>query len=161
TIATYGLVRFGYGPEPRHQANSHPRTSDTTARHKPHTIPSFPLPTHAVGMAINPPYSKSLPPVVQALGGDPGIGGSYLSFGGTFPLEQLQYLDEHKILPLIQINPKTVSLHFIANGHYDKELIQLADMVKRVGAPVALSFAHEMNGWWYPWSVRDPVRYPN
>src|SRR5262249_24323366 len=72
-IATYGLVRFGYGPEPKHQANSHPRTSDTTARHKPTTIPSFPLPTHTIGMAINPPYSKSLPPVVQALGRNPGI----------------------------------------------------------------------------------------
>jgi len=158
-VATYGLVKFGYGPE-RHQANVHPKTSETTARKKPATIPSFPLPTHAVGMALNPPYSKSLPPVVQVLGKDPGIVESYLSFPGTFPLDQIQYLDQRKILPLIQMNPKKVSLHFIATGQYDKELIQLADQIKRVGAPVALSFAHEMNGYWYPWSVRDPTAHP-
>jgi hypothetical protein len=152
-VATYGLIRFGYGPEPRHSADARPRTSETSAKKKPE-IPSFPLPEHAVGMAINPPYSTSLPPVVKVLGQNPGIVESYLSFGGTFPLEQVQYLDEHKILPLIQINPKKTSLHFIANGHDDNVLIKLADQVKRVGAPVALSFAHEMNGWWYPWSVR-------
>src|SRR5581483_6705844 len=101
-VATYGLVKFGYGPE-RHQANVHPKTSETTARKKPATIPSFPLPTHAVGMALNPPYSKSLPPVVQVLGKDPGIVESYLSFPGTFPLDQIQYLDQRKILPLIQM----------------------------------------------------------
>jgi hypothetical protein len=154
-VVVYGLVRFGYGPEPRHSANAHPRTSAASAS-KPHTIPAFPLPDGTVGMAINPPYKTSLPPVVATLGKNPGIVESYLSFGGTFPLEQVQYLDEQKILPLIQINPKKMSLHFIASGQYDKEIIALADSVKRVGAPVALSFAHEMNGWWYPWSVRVP-----
>jgi glycosyl hydrolase family 26 len=152
-VATYGLVKFGYGPE-KHQANVHPKTSETSATKKPAPIPSFPPPTHTVGMAINPPYSKSLPPAVKVLGKDPGIVESYLGFGGTFPLDQLQYLERQKIMPLIQINPKKTSLHFIAIGQYDKQLITLADQIKRVGGPVALSFAHEMNGWWYPWSVR-------
>lgn len=107
-------------------------------------------------MALNPPYTKTLPPAAQVLGRDPGIVESYLSFGGTFPLDQLQILERQKIMPLIQINPKKTSLHFIAIGKYDNVLIKLADQIKRVGGPVGLSFAHEMNGWWYPWSVRVP-----
>ena len=84
-VAVYGLVRFGYGPEARHSADARPRTSAASAR-KPHTIPAFPLPNGTVGMAINPPYKTSLPPVVETLGKNPGIVESYLSFGGTFPL---------------------------------------------------------------------------
>jgi beta-mannanase len=47
-----------------------------------------------------------------------------------------------------------VSLDAIAAGKYDGYLRAYAGAVKSFGAPVALSFGHEMNGWWYPWSLR-------
>lgn len=161
-VALYGLVRFGYGPKPGHQANANPASADTSLKKHPKSkppsnlIPTFPLKSSYVGMAINPPFKTTLPPVVNVLGKNPGIVETYLAFGGSIPLDQIEYLDRQQILPLIQINPKKQSLHDVAAGKYDTYLINLATQVKRIHAPVALSFAHEMNGWWYPWSVRVP-----
>jgi hypothetical protein len=155
-VAVYGLVRFGYGPQAKHHVSERARASATSAKKKPEGAPSFPLPKGFVGMAVNPPLSESLPAVKNILGQDPQVVETYMGFPGTFPFDQIVALDKAKILPLIQINPKQVNLHFVASGKYDKNIIALADAVKRVHAPVALSFAHEMNGWWYPWSVRVP-----
>ncbi|MFG1660090.1 glycoside hydrolase family 26 protein [Micromonospora chersina] len=39
----------------------------------------------------------------------------------------------------------------IADGHFDTYLRSWAEGVKSLGYPVAIRFAHEMNGDWYPW----------
>jgi hypothetical protein len=154
-IATYGLIRFGYGPTGnRHDAD--PPSSAVTSLQS-HRVAGFPLRSHYIGMATTTPFQTTLPALVHNLGVKPGIVEYYMAFGHAFPMAQTEYLDRQKILPLIQINPKTTDLHHVAIGSYDSYLIKLADQVKKISAPVALSFAHEMNGWWYPWSVRDPT----
>ncbi len=52
---------------------------------------------------------------------------------------------------LIQLNPRLVTLRAIAAGRYDRYLSQFAAAVRATGAPVGLSFGHEMNGSWYSW----------
>ena len=59
---------------------------------------------------------------------------------------------EHGAVPLIQIEPKGVSLDSIAAGKYDGYLSQFAVQVKAYHHPVILSFGHEMNGFWYSWA---------
>ncbi|MFJ6198152.1 glycoside hydrolase family 26 protein [Micromonospora sp. NPDC092111] len=40
----------------------------------------------------------------------------------------------------------------IARGDFDSYLLSWATGIKALGYPVAIRFAHEMNGDWYPWS---------
>jgi hypothetical protein len=54
-------------------------------------------------------------------------------------------------LPLIQLNPRHVSLARMAAGRYDGAIRQYADAVRDFRCRVIISFGHEMNGWWYHW----------
>lgn len=57
-------------------------------------------------------------------------------------------------VPLIQIDPKDISLTAIASGQYDVYLGSYAAAVRSYGHAVILSFGHEMNGYWYSWANR-------
>jgi mannan endo-1,4-beta-mannosidase len=59
---------------------------------------------------------------------------------------------EQGALPLIQINPTGTTLTDIINGDSDTYLRSYAVAVADYRYPVVLSFGHEMNGNWYPWS---------
>ncbi|GAA2602059.1 hypothetical protein GCM10010399_36020 [Dactylosporangium fulvum] len=39
----------------------------------------------------------------------------------------------------------------ITGGAFDPYILAWADGIKGLGYPVAIRFAHEMNGYWYPW----------
>ena len=58
---------------------------------------------------------------------------------------------KHGTVPLIQIEPRNISLADIAAGRYDAYLSTYAVAVKAYHHPVILSFGHEMNGFWYSW----------
>lgn len=161
SLATYGLVRFGYGPLPRDRSHPGARLSATAGHHHPVRY-SFRLPAKFVGMAVNPPLGKELAVMKADLSGRrPAVVEIYLAFGNTIPVDQLQTLEKLHIMPLLQINPKKQDLHGVARGKYDAWLTKLAKDIKtNIRGPIGLSFAHEMNGYWYPWSVRDPVHHP-
>lgn len=48
----------------------------------------------------------------------------------------------------------TASARIIVSGGVDWYLRHYADIIKNLRFPVMLSFAHEMNGAWYPWAHR-------
>ncbi len=50
------------------------------------------------------------------------------------------------------VNQPTYSLQSILNGSHDEYITQWANASKAWGHPYFLRFAHEMNGFWYPWS---------
>jgi mannan endo-1,4-beta-mannosidase len=58
-------------------------------------------------------------------------------------------------VPLVQIDPKDISIAAIAAGQYDGYLTAYADAVRAYRHPVILSFGHEMNGGWYSWGYRQ------
>lgn len=60
----------------------------------------------------------------------------------------------HGAVPLVQMNPKGISLAAIASGHYDSYLGSYAQAVRSYGRPVIIGFGHEMNGSWYSWGYR-------
>jgi mannan endo-1,4-beta-mannosidase len=64
-------------------------------------------------------------------------------------------------VPLVQLDPKDVSIAAIASGHYDSYLITYAEAVRAYRHPVILSFGHEMNGYWYSWGYHhtSPVLF--
>ncbi|MBM0236353.1 beta-mannanase [Micromonospora sp. ATA32] len=52
----------------------------------------------------------------------------------------------------IRSNQPAYRLSRISAGDFDSYLLSWAKGIKSLGYPVAIRFAHEMNGWWYPWS---------
>jgi hypothetical protein len=53
--------------------------------------------------------------------------------------------------------PKTdgLTLASIINGEHDDYITKYAQDVAKLGLPVGIRFAHEMNGPWYPWSEQS------
>lgn len=104
-----------------------------------------------VGVALAHMGEAPLHTFERLSGVKPQIEENYWAFGGRFPSGWARTLLRQGILPLMQINPRRESLAAIAAGRYDPYLRGFAAQVRALGAPVALSFAHEMNGSWYPW----------
>jgi mannan endo-1,4-beta-mannosidase len=74
---------------------------------------------------------------------------------GMLPLiswEPWDYRRQSKIASLSGIQP-AYSLSRIINGDYDSYIRSWAEGVKTLPYTIAIRFAHEMNGNWYPWAV--------
>ena len=109
---------------------------------------------HYVGAAFTFMSQDPLSAFEQVTGLKPGIVESYQAFGQPFPSSWAGTLLTRGILPLIQLQPRRVALGAIVAGRYDRYLSQYAAAVRALGAPVGLSFGHEMNGSWYSWGYR-------
>jgi hypothetical protein len=109
---------------------------------------------HFVGAAFTVMGQGPLSAFEQATGLTPGIVENYQAFGQPFPSSWARTLRAQGILPLIQLQPGQVALGDIAAGRYDSYLSQYAAAVRALGAPIGLSFGHEMNGSWYSWGYR-------
>jgi mannan endo-1,4-beta-mannosidase len=51
-------------------------------------------------------------------------------------------------------NGPTPTMADIAKGAYDSSLTAIGNAIKAGGNPVWFTFAHEMNGTWYPWGIQ-------
>jgi beta-mannanase len=78
----------------------------------------------------------------------------YSSWWEPFQLAFAQAAEVHHALPMVQIEPRGISLAAIAAGQYDAYLRAFAQAVRSFGQPVILSFGHEMNADWYSWGYR-------
>lgn len=107
-----------------------------------------------VGVALAHMGEAPLRTFERLSGVKPQIEENYWAFGEPFPSGWARTLLRQGILPLIQINPRRESPAAITAGRYDSYLRRFAAEVRALGAPVALSFAHEMNGSWYPWGFK-------
>ncbi len=90
----------------------------------------------------------------QVTGHPPQIVEFYNPFKNKFASFQALQVIRAGEIPLIQLNPKGVSLRGIASGEYDPLIKAYAIAVKKFGCEIILSFGHEMNGWWYQWGAR-------
>jgi hypothetical protein len=60
----------------------------------------------------------------------------------------------HGATPMITVEPDSPvgdPLHTIPAGVYDREIDAWADTFRAAGVPLYFRFAHEMQGYWYPW----------
>jgi hypothetical protein len=51
-----------------------------------------------------------------------------------------------------QADQAQYSLAALASGQWDANLKRITKVIRGYHGPVYLRFAHEMNGWWYPWA---------
>ena len=103
------------------------------------------------GVAINPPIAGAAQSFSEATRTRVDVVEFYSGFPRPFPSHEARQAAERDALPLIQLNPRGVSLARIVAGHYDAYLRTYARAVRAFGCRVVLSFGHEMNGSWYSW----------
>jgi mannan endo-1,4-beta-mannosidase len=71
--------------------------------------------------------------------------------GGDFKAEENKRIWEAGALPFADIEPMEGTPRDYADGKYDDMIRSYAVEVKAANIPLAYSWGHEMNGWWYPW----------
>jgi hypothetical protein len=95
----------------------------------------------------------------EATGVSPSVAMYFYDFGGRVDTTALRRLSDAGRLPMMTWEPwnhttpsaNPYSLQAIASGKFDAYLSAQGKALAAVGAPVAVRFAHEMNGDWYPW----------
>src|SRR4051794_6295567 len=114
-----------------------------------------------VGASVDglPGNPAALDPFIRATGVSPSAAMYFTDFGGRVDSAALKRLSDSGRLPMMTWEPWThttpsanpYSLQAIAAGQFDAYLSAQGKALAAVGAPVAVRFAHEMNGSWYPW----------
>jgi mannan endo-1,4-beta-mannosidase len=121
--------------------------------------PAKPPTPPLVGLSPATPWEDSLLQFTSAAKIEPHLLVAYVPFGGTFPASHACLaVAQHGEL-MIQMNPRSQPIAAIANGRYDPYLTRFAHAIRDSHAPIVFSFAHEMNGAWYPWGFghTDPT----
>lgn len=108
-----------------------------------------------VGVSPSGPWLQHLTDFRKATGVKPEIVVSYVPFGSSFDSDRACFVAQSGAMLMIQMNPRNATLSAIAQGKYDDYLYEYAHAVRKTGTPVILSFAHEMNGYWYPWGYQN------
>src|SRR3954453_12146264 len=114
-----------------------------------------------VGASVDglPDDPAVLDPFTEATGVSPSVAMYFSDFGGRVDTTALRRLSDSGRLPMMTWEPwnhttpsaNPYSLQAIAAGQFDAYLSAQGEALAAVGAPVAVRFAHEMNGSWYPW----------
>jgi mannan endo-1,4-beta-mannosidase len=105
------------------------------------------------GIAINPGIMAHVTAFQRATGAHIELVEFYNPFTSPFQRREAQQATALGALPLIQLNPRNVSLARIAAGRYDERIRRYADAVRAFRCRVVISWGHEMNGWWYTWGL--------
>jgi mannan endo-1,4-beta-mannosidase len=109
-------------------------------------------PHHYVGVITSgPPGGAGLASFTHATGIRPSLVSYFVSFGTPWNPGPACRILRTGALPVIQINPRNVRIAAIAAGRHNTYLTRYARQVRGFGLPVAISFGHEMNGYWYSW----------
>jgi hypothetical protein len=101
---------------------------------------------------------KDLGPVqsyASQVGRTPTMLEYYLGWGDAPQADQTRAVWENGQLPYIAWEPHKATLAQIASGSEDPYIVDTARTLRAINVPVAISFAHEMNGAWYPWGTKD------
>jgi mannan endo-1,4-beta-mannosidase len=160
-----GLVCAGAGHDPLDGG------STLLSGHRPEptsTAPPTPPPTYDVTHLRTPP-SKYLG-VAQAgdpmsvatnrewtalVGKSPNILSLFESFNDQFATSQVRSAYQQGALALLRWEPYQASMADIAAGKYDPYITTFATAARKLNLPLAMTFAHEMNGGWYPWGTKQ------
>lgn len=84
----------------------------------------------------------------------PNLVAVFESFDDEFAASEVRKLHEYGALTIIRWEPYDVPLKDIAAGKHDEYVIRFAQAVRELNLPIALTFAHEMNGHWYSWGTK-------
>lgn len=100
-----------------------------------------------------------------AAGARPTVDNIFVKLDSGFSTATLTGISARRMTPMVSLEPWSwkstwgqsglpqYSLAAIASGRWDQQFLAIARTTAAYRGPVYLRFAHEMNGWWYPWAV--------
>lgn len=110
--------------------------------------------------------SERLGQLATTAGADPTIIQIFTRWTERYPAAAVELSYQRGALPMLSWEPWAGSaygerqpryaLGRILDGEFDEYITTFAADVREHGWPVAIRFAHEMNGHWYPWSEQSP-----
>jgi hypothetical protein len=105
--------------------------------------------------AAGAPYSyASISKLATEVGKKPDVVEEYIKWGDQYDAQGASNAWKNGALYYLAWEPFTASFTSIADGKYDTYIKHFAAQVHYMNVPIALSFAHEMNGYWYPWGTQ-------
>ena len=91
----------------------------------------------------------------QKFGRKPNIAKFFHAWPSGFPTSWAKTAYKAGALPQMEIEPHGAgTIEAIAAGRSDEYIRAYAQQVKAAGVPISISFAHEMNGYWYDWGTK-------
>ncbi|MEV0847854.1 glycosyl hydrolase [Streptomyces sp. NPDC049954] len=108
------------------------------------------------GVALDgaPASVKPLDKFAGQAGKKPNLVEFYSAWGDQYETRLAVNAWDYGALPFVAWEPFKRSLKQIGAGKDDTYIREYARSVKELNQPVAISFAHEMNGGWYPWGTK-------
>jgi mannan endo-1,4-beta-mannosidase len=110
-----------------------------------------------LGVAIDgsPPKMAPIEAFADRVGKPPNLVTIYASFADGFAANEVRQVYAYGALAAIRWEPFNVKLADIAAGRQDDYITTFAAAIRKVNAPIVLTFGHEMNGDWYPWGRKN------
>ncbi len=103
-----------------------------------------------------PGAPDSLNPVrsfATAAGARPNLIGEYVSWNDPVDTQAWINAWSYGALYYMVWEPYNTTVAAIADGRSDAYITRVAQQVRALNMPLAISFGHEMNGFWYPWGT--------
>ena len=103
-----------------------------------------------------PGAPASLGPVrsfAASAGARPNMIGEYMSWNNPLDVQAVQNAWSYGALYYMVWEPYHTTVAAIADGHSDGYITKFAREVRALNLPLAISFGHEFNGFWYPWGT--------
>jgi len=103
-----------------------------------------------------PGAPDSLKPVqsfAAAAGARPNLIGQYVSWNHPLDNQAVTNAWSYGALYYMVWEPYHTTIAAIADGRSNAYLSRFAQQVRALNLPVAISFGHEFNGFWYPWGT--------
>ncbi|MGA5301857.1 glycoside hydrolase family 26 protein [Nucisporomicrobium flavum] len=107
-----------------------------------------------VSLGGDPTAVDNVKAYAQRIGKQPNMLTIFESFDDQFAASQVRTAYQQGALPVVRWEPFNAKLADIAAGKHDAYITAFAKEIRRVNVPVAMTFAHEMNGNWYPWGAK-------
>lgn len=114
--------------------------------------------------------SGQLARLVESVNATPTMIQFFVQWGQPYPRETAELSFHRGAIPVVSWEPwaglehgtdqPDYALSRIIDGDFDEYIEAFAAKVRDHGWPVAIRFAHEMNGHWYPWSERNSGNRP-
>jgi len=155
-------IACSHAPGTAHPASSATRTAASQSptprpSRRPYPHVNAPckgkIPEPFAGIATNGHFAANVASFQHDTGARLRLVEFYNRFPGPFNSAEAQQIESLGALPLIQLNPRSISMARLAAGAYDSLIASYARQVKAFRCHVVLSLGHEMNGWWYPWGL--------
>jgi mannan endo-1,4-beta-mannosidase len=86
-------------------------------------------------------------------GKKPNLIGSFRHWGKPFDASAAASAWNYGALYFMSWEPYSTTSQAIADGSSDAYILQFARAVRALNVPIAISYGHEMNGFWYPWGA--------